>query len=75
MMTKSKVKYPIKGKIYKVVKGIYKGFIGECVGLEMNNELPVILQDFEFNGCAVMFDEIKECPYQPRGVRIDTQLN
>ena len=72
---KIKIDYPIKGRWYKIIKGRYKGFIGECVGIDLLNELPVILEDMDFNGKAVKLDEIEINFKQPQNLRIDTNQN
>lgn len=50
---------PFVGKKYKVISGHYTGFIGECVSYDLESPLPVILQDEEYNGCAVTINEIE----------------
>jgi hypothetical protein len=75
MKTEPIQKYPIKGKFYKVISGPYIGFIGECVGINLNSDLPVILEDMDFRAKAVKLIEIEENFKQPSGKRIDTPNN
>lgn len=65
-----KNQFPIKGKFYKVIKGPYAGFIGECVNVRFESPLPVILEDMGFNGKACRLDEIEENAKQPQGLDI-----
>ena len=62
---------PIIGKWYKVTGKYKNGFIGECVGYKPESNLPVILEDMEFNGCACKVGEIKVYIKQPGGKRIN----
>ena len=50
---------PMIGRKYEVTFGPYKGFIGECVSYDLENNLEVILQDENFNPRAVKATEIK----------------
>lgn len=55
-----KIEVPAIGKIYKVISGPYKGFIGECVSYDAGKViLPIILQDKEWNTRAVMLNEVE----------------
>lgn len=68
--------YPIKGKWYKVIKGPFKDFVGECVSFDMNKGLPVILEDMSFQSRAVKLDEIQENFKQPSNKDLtNNQLN
>jgi hypothetical protein len=70
-----KNEYPIKGKFYKVVSGLHKDFIGECVGINLSSDLPVILEDMDFHAKAVRLDEIEENFKQPSGKQINNSMN
>ena len=50
---------PFIGKKYKVISGHYKGFEGNCVSYDLEHDLPVILQDANWNGAAVRLNEIE----------------
>ena len=56
---------PIVGIWYHVIDGPYKGFIGICVSVHLDRDLPVILNDLNFNGKAVKAEEIKKTVAQP----------
>jgi len=62
---------PIIGKWYQVTGKYKNGFIGECVSYNPEKDLPVILEDMEFNGCACKVDEIKVYIKQPGEKRIN----
>jgi len=67
---------PIVGKWYIVIKGVRKGFIGECVTFDIKHELPVILQDLNYNGAACRVNEIKPTVQQIGTMDLHrTQLN
>jgi hypothetical protein len=55
------------GKWYRVIDGAYKGFIGECISYNLSHDLPIILQDMEFNSKAVRINEIESTTRQPSG--------
>lgn len=50
---------PFIGGVYKVVDGVYKGFIGKCVSYDLEHDLPVILQKEDYTSCAVRINEIQ----------------
>ena len=57
--------FPVIGKFYIVKSGTFKGFIGECVSVDFDSPLPIILEDLMFYGAAVKPDEIEETLKQP----------
>ena len=44
---------------FEVISGYRKGFVGYVVTYEPDNELPIILQNDDFNGCACKLNELK----------------
>lgn len=50
---------PAVGKRYEVVSGPFTGFIGECISYDLQSDLPVILQDENWNSKAVKISELK----------------
>lgn len=49
---------PFIGKSYKVIFGVYSGFQGECVSYDLESDLPIILQDKNYNIRAVRVNEV-----------------
>jgi hypothetical protein len=69
-MKEGQTAIPIIGKWYKVISGPYLDFVGECVSYRLEHDLPVILQDLDFNGRAVRMNEIEQTMRQPDKVDI-----
>jgi len=53
------IEIPFIGKRYKVIAGPYLGFEGQCVSIDLRQNLPVILQDDKWNSKAVRVKEIQ----------------